>query len=126
MEHIFIFNGGTATGKTKLCSMIPSTYITTQIGLIRATDDSLIVDDFWFYDNSKQDYDREKIRDTLSAIESGEQVKYEQLIIFRNKCIIVCHDSREHINYLIEYIKHYYEVQNKKIPYISYVEFSKV
>ena len=126
MKHIFIFNGEAATGKTKLCKMIASTYVITPIGMLQATEDSFIVDDFWFYDNSKKDYNREKIRDTLSAMESGEQIKYEQCIKFRDKCIIVCHDSREHVNYLIEYIKNYYQVQNKEIPNISYVEFSRV
>ena len=125
-KHIFIFNGSASTGKTELCKLITdSEYLGFPNTTILAKK-VLITDDFYFYDENKKDYDREKIRNLLNDIESLLQFKFTDKKVSLKKAIIVCNTNREHIQYLIDYIKNYYEVMSKETPDISYVEFSKM
>ena len=132
MKHFYIFNGPAAIGKSKLMETLTNNYggfhyIPCSLFPF-VSDDAFIEDDFWFYNYDTQDYDREKIQEVIDLFESGEQVKFQQSIKYRDVCIIVCHESfyNKHVSYLIQFIKDYYKNCNKEEPAISYVEFKKM
>lgn len=127
-KHFFIFNGVAITGKTELCRLIHKTddYFIPEIDAWLSLDGVFIKDNFVFYDSYKEDYDKQAAKELLDNIETGKQIKCSDEIIYPRNCIIVCHTNKQEIDLLIDYIKNYYQAQNKEVPNISYVEFSKV
>ena len=113
MKHIFIFNGDKATGKTLLSKLLN-------------TNDTIVEDNFWFYDPTKNDYQRDKIKSIIDNLETPKQVKFKDDIVYSNNLVIICQESRIHIRFLTEFIKDYYRVFEKEQPLISYVKFSRV
>lgn len=128
MKHIFVFNGGAMTGKTRLCGLLSKADDLFVVGInARVSSDGVLVkDNFTFYDCNKGMVDKEVIRNFLNIVENGIQIKYTDSQIYPHTCIIVCNTNKQGINLLTDYIKDYYEIQNKEMPHISYVEFNKV
>ena len=128
MKHIFIFNGGAATGKTKLCNLMSEADDLYVAGInARVSLDGVVVkDNFTFYDYSKNKVNKEKIRNFFNIIENGIQLKYTDNRIYPHSCILVCMVNKNAINLLIDYIEDYYDAYKKERPNISYVEFNRM